>query len=188
MAAVESDSRALPARHAAPVVVLHWTTAAILAIQYPLGWLSDIVEATGVGAGRFAVQLHMWLGLLLVPVVLLWLLAMLLFRTPAPLPGPRFVRLGARILQGLLLACVGVLAASGIFQRWAGTLDTSLFGYVILEGGSVTRWPLLTFAGGVHEIVANGLLVLVGLHAAAAVLHGVVGESALARMRLGTRP
>lgn len=168
-------------RHDGVSRALHWGSAALIAAAWALG---ATMEELPRGAPRAAgLDLHATLGLLLVAA----LLARLVWRAgrPRPDPGAGLMGLAARAMHASLYAVMLVVPLSGLARVWARGRDVSvLFGSVDLAppfaipGGGV--W------GGVHTASAYLLLVLVGLHVAAALWHQfVLRDGLLLRMLPG---
>lgn len=162
---------------------LHWLTAGLVAVAWTLGTFSDVLPK---GAARaFGIHLHILTGLTIVGVVLI----RLVWRAfdPPPPSGPtalgawldRAAHFAHYALYGLLIGAL----VSGIVLQFARGNALPLFG--IYEIAS--PWPAdRAFSRkikGVHELLANGLVVLAGLHAAASLFHHwILRDRTLLRM------
>lgn len=165
-------------RYGGVTQALHWATALVIAAAWTLG---ATMEELPRGPARAAgLDLHATLGLLVVAAVL----ARLLWRAanPSPAAGEGLGGLAARAMH---LALYGVMLAvplSGLAAQWGRGRGVSAF------LGTVTLPPPLWLPGGrawgeVHEGAANLLLVLIGLHVGAALVHHLVlRDGVLARM------
>lgn len=173
-------------RYGALPQALHWATVICVVAgwllgqfidDFPKGVARDSAFATHVALGEFV--------LLLLAVRLLWRFAN---RPPALLPtgfgraGEIAATLGHYALYALLLAVpiVGIVA-----QLKRGNA-LPIFGVWHLA----SPWPADRAAAHsvmeVHELLANALLILAGIHAAAALIHHYVfGDRTLVRMLPG---
>ncbi len=163
--------------------VVHWLTVLMLLAGFALVWSVGWLPA---GPDRAqAVGLHRTVGLLVLSVTLLRVLWRLLSRRrPARIGSSRW-RWAAGAVQAALWASLLVVPLLG----WA---YTNARGHSVLLLG--IRLPSLIFkdqyfsrvAIASHEFMAYALLVLIGVHAAAALWHHVVLQDAtLKRMWRG---
>ena len=149
--------------------VFHWLVLALLLVQYPLGWpMPDIHRGTEPGA---AMSFHVSLGI----VILLLIVARLVWRLTHPVAPdnalPPWQRLTSQAAHWLLYALVLATTITGwLFASFRGW-SMSFFYLVPL--------PMLTSedaaAGkaidGWHQVMEWTLLVVIGLHVAAALAH-----------------
>lgn len=170
------------ARYGGVSLVLHWGTALLIAVAWILG---STMEDLPRGAARAAgLDLHATLGL----AVILAVLARLLWRAANPRPdaGSGLMGLAGKAMHLALYAMMLAVPLSGLAREWArGRSVSALFGGVVLA-------PPVSLPGGrawgeVHEVAANLLLVLVGLHVAAALFHHFVLRDGLLRRMLPAR-
>lgn len=170
-------------RYGAVTQLLHWGTAVLIASAWTLG---ATMEELPRGPARAAgLDLHATLGLAVIAAVL----ARLLWRAanPHPSAGQGLLGLPGRAMH---LALHGVMLAvplTGLAAQWGrGRAVSAWFGAVTL---SPPAWlPGGRGWGEVHEAAANLLLVLIGLHVAAALFHQLVlRDGLLGRMLPGGR-
>ena len=140
-------------------VVLHWSVAALVVVQYTTGGSIDRVhhaEAHGHAPATFDLALHAVhnrAGLLVLTLMLIRLVLRLILGAPEPL-GRRTGQAGAwqrrlaRLMHASLYATILSQAVTG-----------AIAGYL--------SWK----AAAMHSLLANVTLSLVGLHIAAALLH-----------------
>jgi cytochrome b561 len=160
------------ARYGAIPQAIHWLTALCVVAAWALGQLMFLFPRGT--ASRYGADLaHMTLG----QIVLVLLLARLVWRIanpPPPMEPTRFGRLltvAATISHFTLYALLIVTPIAGIvFQlRRAGVLP--VFGVFELH----SPWPVdreqARTVIRAHEYLANALLILAGLHSAAALTH-----------------
>ncbi len=170
-----------PDAYGRAAIALHWASAALILGLLAAGFIA--ANTTDPGTKAMILRLHAPLGitvLVLTAARLLWWA--LADRKPAPQPGPRWQMAVARYVHiGLLVATLG-LAGSGI----------ALFVFsgagAILFGGAAQ--PLPDFWGYppryAHAAFARLAVILVALHAGAALYHHViVKDGLLARMGIG---
>jgi cytochrome b561 len=167
------------ARYGAVSQTLHWLTAAVVAILILTGMSGDFEPQDG-GALYYW---HTSLGLL----VLLLVVARVLWRivTPSPRPPVGQSRLAGRVAHGLHWLLYLLLVALPL----SGGLAAAQ------EGGVVSFFSLVTLptwaaaSGGdffeeMHEVLANVLLVVIALHALAALKHHYVDKDDVLRRML----
>jgi cytochrome b561 len=160
---------------------LHWATAFLVCWQWGQAHLIDLVTAGGTPGRRAMVGLHVLGGLLLLAV----LLARLAWRHRG---GIRLAhaagweglaaRAGHLALYALLAAVVGL----GLWLEWVR--GDNLFGLVQVPAFDPGNRALRRAAGDWHELAANALLVLAGLHALVALAHHYIRRDGVLRRML----
>jgi cytochrome b561 len=170
-------------RYGAVPQALHWLTAVLVALAWLLGTFGDdLPGAAAQAAGLFA---HMSAGL----AVLVLLVVRLGWRLTDPPPTPEatpFGRWGERAAMLGHLALYALLVAVpilGIVLQFARGHAIPLFGLAEIA----SPWPAdRAFAHSVkevHETAADALMIVAGLHAAAALVHNfVLRDRTLKRM------
>jgi cytochrome b561 len=167
---------------------LHWLTVGLVLLAWALGTFDDVLPKGATRATGLFV--HISAGLAILPILigrLLWRLA-----DPPPLPEPtvfgswfdRVGQFGHYALYALLIAVPLV----GIVLQFASGDALSIFGLFDIS----SPWPAdRAFARrvkDVHEVLANGLIILAVGHAAAALVHHLVfRDRTLVRMLPGSR-
>ena len=150
---------------------LHWLTVGLVLLAWATGEFDDALPK---GAARATgLLVHESAGLAILGI----LVVRLLWRLADPPPPPEPTVLGKWLDRAGLLAHYALYAlliaapVAGIVLQFARGEPLQLFGLLeIASPGSANR----TFARAakeVHEVLANGLVVLAGLHAAAALVH-----------------
>ncbi|MGE5270153.1 MAG: cytochrome b [Thiohalocapsa sp.] len=155
--------------YGAPAKALHWTIAALLAVQLPLGWLMpDIHRGMTPGA---AMSVHISIGmtiLVLMSLRLVWRLA----HPVAPESNlPPWQRLSSELVHWLLYVVVLLTTLSGWFFASYRGWNIALYGiaplpHLVAQGSAVGRG-----IGNLHATLVWVLLGLVGVHMAAALAH-----------------
>jgi cytochrome b561 len=149
--------------------VLHWAIFALLVVQYPLGWLMpDIHRNMKPGA---AMTWHISIG----TVVLALIAARLLWRLTHPVAPESSQRRWQRIASGFAHWLLYALALATTLSGW---LFASARGWQIswffaaplpMLGGANPQ--LGKAINGWHQNFEWALLILIGVHVAAALLH-----------------
>ncbi|TAJ87974.1 MAG: cytochrome b [Reyranella sp.] len=166
---------------------LHWITVLLVLIAWLVGTFGDAVpkgEPRAIG-----LAIHIAAGL----VILMVLALRMPWRAidPPPLPpeptrlgpwGDRASRLAHYTLYGLLLAVLVI----GIAVQFARGAPLPLFGFAEITSPWTADRAFARLIKEVHEVLANALVILAALHAAAALIHHwVLHDRTLARMLPG---
>lgn len=161
--------------------MFHWAIVALILVEYPIAWLMPDVRRDTLPDGLIA--WHIGVGTLILTLMVLRVAARLIFPPPAELSMPVWQARAAKLVHGLLylgfiaLPVLGWINASSRdwTVHWVG-----LFGLPPLAPAGA-GWA--HEMGDVHQAVAIGLLVLIGLHVAATAYHEVIlRDGALRRM------
>jgi cytochrome b561 len=165
-------------------ILFHWLTAALVAVQ----WVgAHYIDAFPRGPLRVdARATHICLGVLLIVLLAL----RLMWRTrrgrrlaPIAWPPARYL---ARATHALLYAVLIAVLAAGIANAWIRGDD--LFGLVKIPSLAPGDKALRHDAGELHELLANALLILAGLHALAGLGHELILRDRTLRRMLPARP
>lgn len=173
-----------PDRYSSAQIALHWATLLLVVAAFSS---MEFDEAFGRGEPRRLLQsLHYGFGLSLLLLTALRLGMRVLGHWPGPLPGtPRWQRWIAGGVHAALYAWLLAMPLSGWALAGADDKVVTLFGL---------PWPNLAVFGpawehdleDLHESLASLGYALIGLHAAAALLHQLVlRDSTLRRMLPG---
>jgi cytochrome b561 len=162
---------------------LHWVMAALVALSWASGTFGDDLPR---GAARAAgLSVHLYSGLTIVVLLVI----RLAWRIADPPPSPEQTPLGKfgewtsyAVHVALYVLLIAVLAI-GITLQFARGDALSIFGLYDIA----SPWPRdRAFARSVkdiHETLANGLVILAGLHAVAALIHHwILRDRTLVRM------
>jgi len=173
-----------PTEPAAPrydgfTIALHWTTASLVVLL----WLgAQIIDVFPRGALRTGARsFHIGLGVLLGGVLVIRLLWRLTFGRSLVPEDPGLLGRVARWVHQLLYVLLAILVLGGLLNVWVR--GDSFFGMFVVPALSPDdRW-LRRLVGGVHELAANAILLVAGLHALAALGHHfVLRDTTLRRM------
>ncbi len=168
-----------------PAKVMHWLVVALLVVQFPIGWFMPDVHA---GPPGTAMMLHISFGM----TVLVVIVARLIWRITHPVAPesslPAWQRVSSEAVHWLLYA--GVLAATlsgwlfASFRGWS----VSYFNLVPLPMLAAKNAIAIKQIDGWHQIAEWALLVLIGIHVAAALVHlFVYRDRVMQRMLPGLR-
>ena len=149
---------------------LHWLVLALLIVQFAVAWtMPDIKRDT---KPETLINLHLSMGIVILFVAVIRLGWRAVQGEPAPEDGvPPWQVQSARAVHWLLYLLLFALPVLGwINASWRG-FPVVMFG-LDLPKLVATRAPAWRWTGDVHSLLAEyGLLVLVGLHVAAALYH-----------------
>ena len=163
---------------------LHWLVFALVAAQFTVAFLMpDIGRGTVPGT---LINLHLSLGFtILVVVIVRWLWRLAQGVPPPVTDVPLWEQRAERVTHVLLYALLVINPFLGWANASARDWDIVMFG-VPLPHLVGPRSPIGRFAGDVHIYLAWTMLVLIGLHVAAALYHHFVRhDRVLQRMMPG---
>ncbi|WP_273430761.1 cytochrome b [Chitinibacter tainanensis] len=175
-----------PAQYSALQIGLHWLVAALILAAFILIWQFG---NTPLAPDTFKLKLqliawHKWVGITVLALFVVRLIVKLVRGAPeidpATDPLQRKIAIGVHHLLYLLMAAIPLL---GWMLSSAKGYPVLLFGVVQLPDLVGKNEELGHTLREIHELLANGLLVLIGLHAAGAIKHHVIEkDGTLARM------
>jgi len=159
---------------------LHWGMFVLLIVQWIDGKVMDDLPKQGALRG-FAFDAHETIGVL----VLLLVFVRLSWKIGHPVAagtGPVWQQRAATVTQWLLYAIMVALPVTGYLTFSAQGHPTTFFGFDIPAALARDRATARSLKN-VHELLSDALLVVVALHAAAALWHHfVVRDDTLRRM------
>jgi cytochrome b561 len=151
---------------------LHWLIAALLIVQFPIGWLMPDIRR-GMQPGT-AMTVHISLGVSVLALILVRLAWRLTHPVAPESSLPAWQRVSSEVVHWVLYALVFANTLTGWFYASMRGWHIDLFGFVAL--------PMLTVEGSLvgraigrwHERLVWVLLALVAVHVIAAFVHLVV--------------
>lgn len=156
-------------QYGTPAKIFHWLIVALLAAQYPIGWfMPDIHRGMSPGAGM---TFHVSIG-----ITILMLTALrLVWRVSHPVAPesslPAWQRLSSEAVHWLLYALVLATTISGwLFASFRGW-SISFFYLVPLPMLASDNAAAGRTIDGLHQAMEWALLVIIGIHIAAAFAH-----------------
>lgn len=159
-------------------IIFHWLTALLIAVMWLIPQFID--DFTGV-ARIYARSSHILLGLVVVLVVV----ARLIWRTTngrrLPPAGTGWMQVVATITHyGLYALIIAVLVFGLLYEAIRADNILNLGRLPSIAPGNK---DLRNQIGGLHEITANAILILAGVHAAAGLFHHyILKDNTLRRM------
>lgn len=169
-----------------PSRLLHWIAALAIAAAWAVGTvMGDLPRGPSRAAGT---DLHFALGTLVLTLTAFRLLWRLFNPRPESPPGTplwqgRTARLAHLALYGLMFA----VPLSGVMAAWLGGKAVNLFWITTLASPFLRDRTWEKGAEEVHEVLANGLLILVAAHVLAALWHHFVRRDGVLRRMLPLR-
>lgn len=151
---------------------VHWLTLALVIGLFAIGWLIGYLPRP---MRVPALQVHESFGITVLGLTILrliWRFAAGVPAMPADLPG--WQKLGARVSHVLLYALLLAQPLVGWLWSSAGTKEISYFFLVRMPWLIGSDKQLSRTLADLHGLIAYGLLVVIGLHAAAALYHHFV--------------
>ncbi len=173
----------VPARYDRATLWFHWLTAALVVEQ----WVgAHLIDDFAKGAPRVAARsVHISFGLLLGLV----LAARLLWRATQgrklPPANQGFLQFVAKGTHWLLYALLVAIVPVGIFLVWAQ--GDSYFGLFSIPAFDPGNRVLRHNVAEVHGLLANAILIIAGLHTAAALFHHYVWHDGVLRRMMPGR-
>ena len=162
-----------PTRHDRISILFHWATLLLIAAMFWSAWARESADDAA-AAARF-LTIHRSIGVTIWVVTLLRIPWRILFAAAPALPStiPAAHHVAARANQIALYALLILQPLTGLLQTiWQGR-PFGLFGAAIPTIARPEKGLSHLFRG-VHATSATILLILIGLHALAALFHGVV--------------
>ena len=171
-------------RHAPTTIALHWLTAALVVALWTIGKTIDLAPR---GALRVDYRsLHMAFGVTLGVVLIVRLAWRVTQGGMLPPLDHGLLRVIARATHWLLYALMLVTVGLGVANVWVQ--GDSIFNLVQVPQLVPGDRALVHRIGDRHALAANAVLILAGLHSAAALFHHVVLRDATLRRMLPWRP
>ena len=149
--------------------IFHWLIVALLLVQYPLGWLMpDIHRGMTPGAGM---TFHASIGLTILTLIVLRFLWRLAHPVAPESSLPPWQRLTSELVHWLLYVLVLATTITGwlfaSFRGWSMSLFY-LMPFPMLASDNAAAGKAID---GLHQVMEWTLLVVIGIHVAAALAH-----------------
>jgi cytochrome b561 len=165
---------------------LHWITVILVLIVWAVGTFEDVLPKGEARAMGLAIHITAGLAILVVLAV------RMVWRVVDPPPPPEPTMFGtwgdraSRLAHYTLYALLVVVPVIGIAVQFARGEPLPLFGFAEIASPWTADRASARSMKEVHEVLANALVILAALHAAAALFHHwVLHDRTLARMLPG---
>ncbi len=150
----------------------HWAIFILLLVEFPIAWTMPDVHRDTLPNGLIA--WHIFFGTLILAAMLLRVLWRVSRTAPPELPMPKWQAVAARLTHGLLYLGFIVLPLLGWANASSRGWEVKLLGFIPLPALSPKGSAFGHELGDVHQAVAIGLLVLIGLHVLATAYHEII--------------
>jgi cytochrome b561 len=174
-----------PPRYATPAIIIHWITAALIFIAFPLGKYMQDLPLSPQKLELYSY--HKWLGVTVLLLFLPRLLVRLAKRPPAALPAPAWQHTAAAVTHFFLYVLIILVPLSGWLMSSAKGFPVVYLGYLPLPDLVGKNKELGDLFKDLHEAASTGLILLVGLHLAAALKHHIIDKDGTLRRMLPSR-
>jgi len=165
-------------RYARPTIALHWLSALVVGAAWAGG---QLVDSFGRAAEPSIRSAHILLGLSFAALLLLRVVLRLSGRGGTPPAEPDMPDRVARIGHLLLYVLMAAVVVLGLANAWARGAD--IFGVFHFAAQPYADRALRHLIAEIHELAANALLIVAGLHAVAALVHHyILRDGVLRRM------
>jgi cytochrome b561 len=167
-------------RHDPTTIALHWITAVLVVLLWVIGQTIDFAPNGPLRVDYRSI--HITLGVVLGVVVLARLAWRLMRRESLPPLDHGLLLFIGRVTHWLLYALLVVTVGAGIAYLWVR--GDSIFNLVSVPAYDPGNRALMHQVGGWHATAANAILIVAGVHAAAALFHHYVLRDATLRRML----
>ena len=174
-----------PDRYGLVAIAFHWLLALAIVCAFLLGhYMSDLpLSVTRLKLFNW----HKWLGVTILALSALRLLWRLSHRPPADLPMPAWQARAAHLVHGLLYLLFFAVPLAGWAYSSASGFPIVWFGVLPLPDFVPVDKALAASLKEAHELLANGLALVVLLHLAAALQHQFLNRDGLLQRMLPAR-
>jgi cytochrome b561 len=149
--------------------IIHWLTALFVIIAFVLG--PEDVDELDNPSLDLGLQTHETLGLAVFSLTIFRIIWTLLSQRPLAIPMPASLRVISKVLQGSLYLLLIAVPLTAILGTWLEGDALSLLNHATIPSPFSTSENLGETLLDLHPTLANTLLILAGIHAAAALFH-----------------
>ncbi len=160
-------------------IVFHWISAATVAVM----WLIPQFIDDFTGAARiYARSVHILLGVALIGLIAARIVWRMTSGRRLPPAETGVKQLAAQVVHHALYALMVTVLVAGVAYTFAR--GDNILNLGRLPAFAANDKPLRQLVGSVHALAANGILILAGLHAAAALAHHYFWKDGVLRRML----
>lgn len=172
-------------RYTLPAITLHWLLALLILGTFSVGlYMADLPMSPD---RNLLFNWHKWFGLLVLALSMLRLAWRVTHKPPPDLPAPTWqIALAHRTHQLMYLLFFAVPLVGWAYSSAAGS-SIVWFGVVQVPSLLPPDKALAETIKPLHALLADGLIVLVGLHVAAALKHHLIDRDGLLRRMMPGR-
>ena len=174
-----------PSRYASSAILIHWLTALLIFVAFPLGKYMQDLPLSPQKLELFSY--HKWLGITVLLLFLPRLLVRMAKPPPTALPAPAWQHTAANVTHALLYLLIFLVPLSGWLMSSAKGVSVVYLSLIPLPDLVDKNKELGSLLKDFHEALSTGLIVLVALHLAAAIKHHVIDKDATLRRMLPGR-
>ena len=167
-------------------VAMHWIVAAIVLVQYPLGWLMQQIPKQPPGQRAEVFNVHKSIGLTILALMIVRLGWRLAHRPPALPPMARWQAWLARGTHAGLYSMLVALPLVGYLGSVFSGYPVRYFG-IVLPSWAAKNPQLKDWMSTAHLVLAWGLAIAFTLHMAGVAKHLLVDRDGLLRRMAWTR-
>ncbi|MFY9329671.1 MAG: cytochrome b [Georgfuchsia sp.] len=158
-------------------ITLHWLIALLIFSTFPLGLYMADLPLSPQKLQYFS--WHKWAGVTIFLLVLIRILWRIGHKPPAPVPMPRWQRQASAAVHYLLYVFMFIIPLSGWLLSSAKGMQTVWFGVLPLPDLVAKNKELGDTLEDIHETLNYGMLLLFGIHLAAALKHQFIDKDHL---------
>lgn len=159
-------------KHSVVTRFIHWLTALLTLAAFILG-PEDLEEMDNPGLD-WGVQIHETLGLAVIGLTVFRIIWMLFCKKPEEIPMLRVLQIASKVVQGALYLLLLFVPATAILGIWLEGDSLALIQNIAIAPPFSVNENLGDFLIDIHSTLADGLMWLAGLHAAATLFHHYV--------------
>jgi cytochrome b561 len=183
--AAGDDAAVAGGRYDGLAMALHWLTALLVLTLFGL---AEVWKFLPRGPTRHTMQwVHISLGIALTVVVLVRLAWRTTLARRLPPAGTGLIGLAARAVHYLFYGLLIIMFVTGFTKLWSQGHAASFFGLIAIPSPFTVSKTWHPLANTLHHWVAWTIIVLTGLHAAAALFHHYVHRDRVLRRMLPNR-
>ncbi len=165
----------------------HWFAALIVITMIILGlYFTSLPKGD---ARSYWAGWHVGLGGLFFIYLLFRVLWRLLTKSPDAFEQPQPFKLLSKLVHGVLLSCIAIMAISGPLIIFSKGFDINVFGWFAIPSPFSTEMPSLhELVENIHVITSTVLWVTIIIHVLAAVKHLITNKGTVMRRMFKNTP